>query len=209
MHLNELEVLADAGGARDDLREHVDTCDVCARAVAEQVAARDALRGPDLLQPPPLEHLIAELPDRERSGRLEGWPRLTAILAPVAAAAIVIGVVATRGEDRPTRQAEDATALKAPGAQADTSRAAAPPRAESGQPIRLTRDFLLVFGVRKQAKRAQAALAAAGFRTRLEVIHGKSILSAHKELTNTELREAEQHAKRVAARFGGRYGGAQ
>jgi hypothetical protein len=156
MHLNELEVLAVAEGERDDLREHVDSCEVCARAVAEQVTARDALRSAELFQAPPLEHLVAALPERARTRRLTGWPRAAAILAPVAAGAIAIAVVTTRGEEqRPAAQPEAATAMKAQTtAQEDSARAAAPV-APAG--------WILDFPTAEPAENAAAKLRRAGF----------------------------------------------
>jgi hypothetical protein len=139
MHLDELEVLAFVEGGRDDLREHVGACAVCAGAVREQEAARELLRASGLLVPPPLAPVVATLPGRAPR-RLTGWPRLAAIAAPLAVGAVAVAIVSGRGEGGPqpsAGQSEAATALQAPAApQADAKRSAAPPSLESaGDPV--------------------------------------------------------------------------
>lgn len=207
MHLDELEVLAFADGERDDLREHVDACDVCARAVAEQVELRDALRASGLVEPPPLGPFVATLPPRP-SRRLAGWPRLATILAPVAAGAIAIAVVTTRGGEQPARQADDATAMKAAPAQEDSSRAAAPPQLESAG-NQLGRDFVLVFRTPAAAGAAATALTRAGFTIRIEKLGGEWYVNAQKRLAENRVAAGQAQVKKIGKRFGGRYAGGQ
>jgi hypothetical protein len=132
------------GARRPRVAAHLAACAACAAEVERLEVGRDALRAAPLLNMPPKkkDELFERLSRRERPASFGGMKRLVAILTPVAAVAVVVGVIAsgTRlGDDDEARVGGGAgdAALTAPadqgGAEAESAQSAAPAQEETAR----------------------------------------------------------------------------
>jgi anti-sigma factor RsiW len=84
--------------SRGVVEAHLAGCAECAEQISRLEAGRDALRGAPMLEAP--AGLLGELPERARPARWSFRPgRVIAVLAPVAAIAGVVAIVATTNPD--------------------------------------------------------------------------------------------------------------